>query len=161
MASAFHDYTKGFMSARKEKKRRAQGAERNRNLPPEVLSKVNRLKKEVQRGNMDASYELALLYLDGSEVGYDPDKGREYLEIGARKDHFNSLYALARYYRGHWSYQHVDAFQSMVNYAVCKNCKNADPTFVREAARAYYNDFGRESTEDGLQVWFKVDIPIN
>ena len=161
MRSAFHDYTKAMLSAKKEKKRLAQGVERNANLPSNVVTKVNNLKSRIQQGNLDCAYALGLMYLEGTEVGYNPDLARQFLEIGAKRNHFNCNYALARFYRGHWSYQHQDAYKSMIYYANCTKCRNADPNFVREAIRAYNNDFGRESTKNGLQVWFKVDVPIN
>ena len=160
MGSAIHDYSMILISSRKESKRRKKGDEINNNLPPQTKDKVNNMLARINKGNYGVAYDLALMYLDGTEVGYNPDTAVHYLEIGAKKGNFNCQYALAVFYRGHWSYMHVDAYKSMMYYIDAANNKNGDPKFVKEANRAYYNDFIRESTKKGLQVAFKVDIPI-
>ena len=160
MRSAFYDYPMALVSMRKEKKRREEGELRNRNLPPNTVAKINYLKQRCQARSTVAMYELALMYLNGDEAGYNPDWGRYYLECGTKLNDFYCSYALARYYRGHWSFQHVDAYKSMINYSISMNCKNADPAFLQEATHAYNNDFGVENTKKGLQVWFNVELPI-
>lgn len=160
MGSALHDYTMILISSRKEDKKRKKGDEQNKSLPPRIKEKVDNMVARLKKGNYGLAYDLGLMYLDGEEVGYNPNIAVQYLEIGAKNGDFNSQYALALYYRGHWSYTHVDAYKSMMYYIDAANNKNGAPEFVKEANRAYYNDFFRESTKKGLQVVFKVDIPI-
>ena len=160
MGSALYDYTMLFASSRKEKKKRSQGAIRNANLPANIVSKINIFEARMQQGDYDYAYELGMLYLDASEVGYDPDKGRYYLEIGAKNKHFNCNYALALFYKGYWSFQHYDPYKSWLYYASCTDCKNADPKYMQEAIRAYKNDFFVEHLRKEIKVAFKVDVPI-
>ena len=160
MASAIVDYLLAFRSISKEKKRIKEGQDINQNLTDESAAKVAKLKAQCEKGNTAAMYQLGTMYLNADGVGYDPDKGEKYLLMAAKSNDFDVHYALALFYRGHWSYQHVDAFKSMEHYMVASHCKTDDARYLQEVNRAIKNDFGTESTKAGLQVWFKVDIPI-
>ena len=161
MSSAILDYVFGFLSAVRENKKIKKGIELNNNLPNEVKAKVERLKDLCSKGDTVAAYQLGIMYLDADGIGYSPKDGEKFLEMAARKDDFDANYALALFYRGHWSYQHVDAYKSMLKYMDASHCKTNDAKYMQVVNRAIQNDFGTKSTKkNGIKVWFKVDIPI-
>ena len=63
----------------KEEKRIKEGKKRNQNLDEDMLRKLRKKEDEALRNN-DAEIMLALgnLYINGNEVGYDPDKALEW-----------------------------------------------------------------------------------
>lgn len=160
MRSAIVEYTLVLRSMSKEKKKIKEGQAINQNLSKQAAEKVAKLKAQCEKGNTVAMYQLGTMYLNADGVGYAPDRGEKYLLMAAKSDDFDVHYALALFYRGHWSYQHVDAFKSMEHYMVASHCKTDDVRYMQEVNRAIKKDFGTESTKAGLQVWFKVDIPI-
>lgn len=160
MGIAIIDYIKVFIAAGKEKKRLAQGEQINSSLPPAVAQRVKQLQERVQNGNIVAMYQLGIMYLDAKDVGYDPEKGVRYLDMAAKRNDFDANYALAMYYRGNWSYEHNDPKKSWEYYNAASRCKTDDPGYMKSVQQALRNDFGTEQTRKGLQVWFKVEIPI-
>lgn len=51
----------------------------------EQESKFDQLQSEAEAGNVDAQYELAMMYLKGRGIGADESKARKWLERGAEK----------------------------------------------------------------------------
>lgn len=137
-----------------------QGKIINQNLSGKAAADVKRLKELANKGNVRAMYSLGCMYLESEDVGYDPIQGEEYLKMGARLNDFDCNYALALFYKGNWSYQHLDAHKSWSHYLAAQNCKIDDPVYINEVKRAIDNDFGVEKTRKGIAVWLKGDYPI-
>lgn len=157
MRSAIVEYPLLLLSMNKEKKKIKEGHVINQNLPKQTAEKVARLKTYCEKGDALAMYQLGKTYLDATEVGYDPDLGRKYLEASAKKNNFDANYALALYYKGHWSYPHADPDKSHYYYVMASKCATDDPRYAKEVQRAINEDF---RLIDGKMWVFKNDIPI-
>ena len=59
---------------------------------------IIKLERAAEKGNLDSSYILGTLYLEGKHVEEDPLIGKKYFEKAAEKGHGNSQYALANLY---------------------------------------------------------------
>jgi TPR repeat protein len=150
-----------MLSMYKEKKKIKEGSMINKNLPQTAATKVKKLKAQCENGNPDAMYQLGIMYLEAKEVGYDPDLGREYLEASAKKRNFDANYALALYYKGHWSYPHADPEKSHHYYFMASKCTTDDPQYAKEVQRAISEDFESYPDQKNGVLWvFKYDIPI-
>ena len=162
MSIALLDYFLGcVVSPIRENKKIEKGKEINHNLSKDIASKVDKLKTLANQGNAIAQYQLGTMYLEAKEVGYNPELGRKYLEMAAKQKDFDANYALALFYKGHWSYQHHNARQSYGYYLNASACETDDTEYKEEVYRAIAEDFGKEvDKKKGLQVWFAVDIPI-
>lgn len=157
MRSAIVEYPLLMISMHKEKKKIKEGTAINQNLPQSIATKVARLKAQCENGNTVSMYQLGKMYLDATEVGYDPDLGVQYLEAAAKKNDFDANYALALYYKGNWSYPHADPGKSHYYYFMASKCKTDDPRYAKEVLRALKEDF---ELIDGKMWVFKHDIPI-
>lgn len=157
MRSAIVEYPLWLLSISKEKKRIKEGRVRNQNLSQRTLEKVATLKRQSEKGDAVAMYQLGNMYLEGEEVGYDPDLGRQFFEASAKKGSFDANYALALYYKGYWSYPHADAGKSRYYYLMAQKCPIDNTRYAQEVQRAINEDFQLIDT-----LWvFKNDIPIN
>lgn len=161
MRSALVEYPLLILSMIRENKKIKEGRRINQNLMQAAATKVAKLKAECEKGNAVAMYQLGTMYLDSKEVGYDPDQGRQYLEASAKKNYFDANYALAMFYKGHWSYPHADPEKSHYYYVMASKSPTDDSQYAKEVQRAIKEDF--QSFDDGKNgvVWvFKRDIPI-
>lgn len=63
----------------KEQKKIKQGKAENDNLPPDILRKLRRLEESALRNNdAEKMLDIGNLYINGKEIGYDPDKALEW-----------------------------------------------------------------------------------
>lgn len=161
MRSAIVEYPLLILSMIRENKKIKVGRRINQNLTQAAATKVARLKAECEKGNAVAMYQLGTMYLDSKEVGYDPDQGRQYLEASAKKNNFDANYALAMYYKGHWSYPHNDPGKSYHYYFMASKCTTDDLQYAKEVQRAMKEDFKAYPDQKNGVLWvFKRDIPI-
>lgn len=155
------DYFLILLSSFKEDKRLKKGKEMNDNLPSAKLAEIERLEKKAANGASETYYNLGLMFLQDSSVGYDPERAISYFDKGRRMNNFNCAYAGALYYKGHWSYQHVNDYNSYMWYLDATNCSTQNSEFMTEAHRAIKNDFKVTSTEkDGIKITMIKDVKI-
>ncbi len=61
----------------------------------QIQADINRLKKDAEKGNADAAYELAIKYKKGKEVAKDETTALQYLQMSAEKGNVNAQFFVA------------------------------------------------------------------
>ncbi len=61
----------------------------------QIQADINRLKKDAEKGNADAAYELAIKYRKGKEVVKDETTALQYLQMSAEKGNVNAQFFVA------------------------------------------------------------------
>ncbi len=150
-----------LLSTFKEDKKIKKGKEKNGNLPKSKEMEIQNLEKRAAEGNAEQYYTLGLMFLQDSSVGYDPQRAIGYFDKGRKMKNFNCSYAGALYYKGYWSYQHVDDYNSYMWYLDATNCSTNNPEFMDAAKRAIKEDFKVTSTKkDGIKITMIKDVKI-
>lgn len=150
-----------FLSSVKENKKIKKGKEINDNLAPTQKVLIQTMEKNAENGDFEKYYKLGLMFLENSSVGYDPDRAINYFDRGRKKKNFNCAYAGALYYKGYWSYQHLDDYKCYMWYLDASDCPTNDTQYIAQVRRALNEDFKVHSTKkDGIQVTMIKDIKI-
>lgn len=155
------DFALILISQKREEKKIKEGKEKNKNLSNELQLKIEGMEKRAENVNSELYYELGLMFLQDSSVGYDPQKALKYFDEGRKKKNFNCSYAMALYYKGYWSYQHLDDYKSYMCYLDATDCVTDNQKYMIEAKKALKEDFIVESTKkDGIKITLIKDIKI-
>lgn len=150
-----------LLSTFKEDKKVKKGKEKNSNLPSSKQLEIQRLEKRAASGESGIYYDLGLMFLQDSSVGYDPERAIGYFDKGRKMKNFNCAYAGALYYKGHWSYQHLDDYQCYMWYLDATGCTTQNTEFMVEAQRAKNEDFKIYSSEkEGMKIVMIKDVKI-
>ena len=150
-----------FLSSCKENKKIKKGKEVNDNLSPTQKVLIKTMEDNAANGDTEKYYKLGLMFLEGNSVGYDPERAIGYLDKGRKKKNFNCAYAGALFYKGYWSYQHLDDYKSYMWYLDASECPTNDAQYIAEVKRALSKDFKVQSTsKKGVEVTLIKDIKI-
>ncbi len=153
-----------LLSQRNEEKRIKNGQAKNENLPADIQKQRIMLEMSAKSGNINNAYALGQRYIEGSEYGYDPELAEKFFKIAADKNDFDACYALALFYKGYWSYCHLDLYKSYTYFVRASKCKCNDPKYMAEVKRMLNEEFcisTKERDRNGNpMVWTKHDIKI-
>lgn len=158
------DFALILISQRNEEKRIKNGTIKNKNLSSNVQTQISNLKNRADAGEAIAAHRLASMYIEGDKVGYNPELAEKYFKIAARKNYFDSVYALAMFYKGYWSYCHLDLYKSYTYYLQATKCKCDDLKYMAEVKRMLNDELcisTKEKDKNGNpMVWTKHEIKI-
>lgn len=157
------DFILILISQRNEEKRIKNGQIKNANLSNEIQKQRIVLEMSAKNGDVNNAYRLGQKYIKGDEYGYDPKLAEKYFKIAADKNDFDACYALALFYKGYWSYCHLDLYKSWTYYVRASECKCNNPKYIAEVKRML-NEFCINTEEQDKNgnpmVWTKHDIKI-
>ncbi|MCM1234981.1 MAG: hypothetical protein NC489_33195 [Ruminococcus flavefaciens] len=158
------DYILILISQRNEEKRIKNGQVKNENLPNNIQKERIMLEMQASEGDAKAAHRLGSMYIEGDKLGYAPDLAEKYFKIAAKKNYFDSVYALAMFYKGYWSYCHLDLYKSYTYYVQASRCTCDDPKYMAEVRRMLNEELcinTKEKDKNGNpMVWTKHDIKI-